>query len=114
MTVSPLYLYVRDPIEGDRVVPVRTRAALGRDLTCEVVVGDAEASRRHAELRSLPSGTWQIRDLGSTNGTFVNERQVVGSVDVSPGDVVRIGRVSIELHVTDPTPAEPSNPTTSR
>jgi pSer/pThr/pTyr-binding forkhead associated (FHA) protein len=106
VTASPLYLYVRDPIDGDRVVPVRTRAALGRDLTCEVVVGDAEASRRHAELRTLPAGTWQLRDLGSTNGTYVNERRVVGAVDVSAGDVVRIGRVSIELHLADPTPAE--------
>jgi pSer/pThr/pTyr-binding forkhead associated (FHA) protein len=101
---SPLYLYVRDPIDGDRVVAVRATSQLGRDLTCEVVVGDAEASRRHAELIATDGDRWQVRDLESTNGTFVNDRRVVGAVDVAAGDVVRIGRVSVELHSTDPTP----------
>ena len=104
MSRDPLYLYVRDPIEGDRVVAVRATSQLGRDLTCDVVVGDAEASRRHAELVAEPGGRWQLRDLDSTNGTFVNDRRVVGAVDVAAGDVVRIGRVSVELHSADPTP----------
>lgn len=105
MSRAPLFLYVRDPIEGDRVIAVRTTSQLGRDLTCEVVVGDAEASRRHAELVAAGE-QWQVRDLGSTNGTFVNDRRVVGAVDVAAGDVIRIGRVSVELHSTDPTPAD--------
>lgn len=109
MTNGRLFLYVRDPDDGDRVVPVGSNVVLGRDLTCEVVVADAEASRRHTEIRRGAAG-WTIRDLDSTNGTFVNDRQVVGIVDVAPGDVVRIGRVSIELHVTDPTPARPLQP----
>ncbi len=109
MSPAPLYLYVRDPDDGDRVVGVRSQVVLGRDLTCEVVVADAEASRRHAEIRHADGG-WTVRDLGSTNGTFVNDRLVVGAVDIAPGDVVRIGRVSIELHLTDPTPADRRQP----
>jgi pSer/pThr/pTyr-binding forkhead associated (FHA) protein len=101
---SPLYLYVRDPIDGDRVVAVRATSQLGRDLTCEVVVGAAAAARRHAELVAVEADRWQVRDLESTNGTFVNDRRVVGTVDVAAGDIVRIGRVSVELHSTDPTP----------
>jgi pSer/pThr/pTyr-binding forkhead associated (FHA) protein len=106
----PIYLYVRDPIDGDRVIAVRATASIGRDLTCEVVVGDAEASRRHAELLAVADDRWQVHDLGSTNGTFVNDRRVVGRVDVMAGDVVRIGRVSVELHATDPTPVDPLKP----
>ena len=110
MSAAPLYLYVRDPDDGDRVVAVRSRVVLGRDLTCEVVVADAEASRRHAEIRHDRAVGWTIRDLESTNGTFVNDRRAVGSVHVAVGDVVRIGRVSIELHVTDPSPAHRLQP----
>ena len=89
---------------------MRSSACIGRDLTCEVVVADAEASRRHAELLAVAGDRWQIHDLGSTNGTFVNERRVVGTVDVGAGDVVRVGRVSVELHATDPTPADRLQP----
>ena len=72
-------------------------------------MADAEASRRHAEIRHAGDG-WTVRDLGSTNGTFVNDRLVVGTIVIAPGDLVRIGRVSIELHLTDPTPADRPQP----
>ncbi len=85
---------------------MRATSQIGRDLTCEVVVGDAEASRRHAELIATDGDRWQVRDLSSTNGTFVNDRRVVGTVDVRPAsDVVahRV-RVSVELHAHRPPP----------
>lgn len=53
-------------------------------------------SRAHAELRS--EGTnWILRDLGSTNGTCVNGRRVVGDVSVRAGDHVTFGRVDYVL-----------------
>ncbi|MFD9205636.1 FHA domain-containing protein [Streptomyces sioyaensis] len=53
-------------------------------------------SRAHAELRSAGKG-WVLRDLGSTNGTCVNGRRVVGEVPVGPGDHITFGQVDYVL-----------------
>jgi hypothetical protein len=62
---------------------------LGRSSTCQLVLADDTVSRRHAELR-LRDGTWFIRDLGSSNGTWVNGRRVV-EAEVAPGDELWLG-----------------------
>ena len=56
----------------------------------------ANVSRVHAELR-LQGGLWVLRDLGSTNGTTVNGRRVVGAVVVREGDQVGFGRIAFRL-----------------
>jgi len=48
---------------------------IGRERGCEVEIADAHVSRRHAEV-SLVNGRWIIRDLQSSNGLFVNGRQI--------------------------------------
>ncbi|MFJ6750124.1 MULTISPECIES: FHA domain-containing protein [unclassified Streptomyces] len=53
-------------------------------------------SRAHAELRRAGK-VWMLRDLGSTNGTVVNGRRVVGEVPVGPGDHITFGRVDYVL-----------------
>jgi hypothetical protein len=75
---------------GRRLVVGAGGATLGRSRECDVVVGDANVSRRHAELRRTADG-WQIYDLGSTNGTRVNGHQVRGSVPLRAGDEIELG-----------------------
>ena len=53
----------------------RSSFHIGRERGCDVEVADTHVSRRHAEV-SLVNGTWMIRDLQSSNGLFVNGRQV--------------------------------------
>jgi membrane-bound lytic murein transglycosylase D len=53
----------------------RSSFHIGRERGCDVEVADTHVSRRHAEV-SLVNGTWTIRDLQSSNGLFVNGRQV--------------------------------------
>jgi len=75
---------------GRRLVVGAGGVTLGRSRECDVVVGDANVSRRHAELRRTAAG-WQLHDLGSTNGTRVNGRQVDGSVPLHAGDEIEVG-----------------------
>lgn len=63
---------------------------LGRDPACNLVINDVEVSRRHARLIAQ-SGGYAIEDLGSTNGTFINEQRIKGVVPLQPGANIRLG-----------------------
>jgi hypothetical protein len=65
-------------------------AVLGRSREADIVVDDANVSRKHAEIR--PSGgSWTVRDLGSTNGVKVNGRRIDGAQSLKTGDVIELG-----------------------
>ncbi len=66
------------------------RLLMGRESKNDIVVPDLNASRQHAELRLEPQGVWVITDLGSTNGTFVNDREVA-TQPLAEGDRITIG-----------------------
>ncbi len=67
----------------------------GRLATLEIVLDDTSVSRRHAEIRSTANG-WRIRDLGSTNGTFLNGNRLgPGEWPLRAHDIVRCGSVAL-------------------
>ncbi|MDR0514622.1 MAG: FHA domain-containing protein, partial [Coriobacteriaceae bacterium] len=66
------------------------RLLMGRDSTSDIEVDDINASRTHAELRQGQSGVWIINDLGSTNGTLVNGKEVTTQA-LRDGDYLTIG-----------------------
>lgn len=72
-----------------RPLPSRT-VRIGRGSGNDLVVDDLSVSRRHAELLAHTDGTYEIVDLGSHNGTFLNG-QPAERAPVSPGDIVGIG-----------------------
>jgi sulfite reductase (NADPH) flavoprotein alpha-component len=81
-------------------------ATLGRDATAvSVVLDDRDVSRRHAQLEIF-DGHLVLTDLGSTNGTYVNDEPVTYRV-LFPGDRVRIGRYEVAWTLTDPEAAAP-------
>jgi predicted component of type VI protein secretion system len=63
---------------------------IGRDPACNLIVNDVEVSRRHARLIAQ-SGGYAIEDMGSTNGTFIDEQRIKGVVPLKPGAVIRLG-----------------------
>jgi len=71
---------------------------VGRSHDCDVVVGEATVSRFHAELRHGEDDEWTIRDLGSTNGTWLNGSPV-REARVFRGDVLRLGGLRLELRL---------------
>jgi predicted component of type VI protein secretion system len=78
----------RKPAEG-REQAVSDGMTIGRE-GCDVNLIDQEVSRRHAAIRSA-NGSFAIEDLGSTNGTFVNDERITGLRLLSHGDTVRLG-----------------------
>jgi len=86
--VSEFRFIEEAPIEGlER--PASPGMTIGR-AECEVELNDPDVSRRHAVLRQVDDGL-AVEDLGSTNGTFVNDRRIDGIVRVAAGDRVRFG-----------------------
>ncbi|WP_128378249.1 FHA domain-containing protein [Streptomyces cavernae] len=72
-----------------RPLPSRT-VRIGRSADNDLVIDDLVVSRRHAELRALPDGGYEIVDVGSHNGTFLNGSPVEHA-PIAPGDIVGIG-----------------------
>ncbi|HEU4975121.1 MAG TPA: DUF3662 and FHA domain-containing protein [Baekduia sp.] len=83
---------------GKRLVVPPGGAVIGRSRECDIVLDDANVSRRHAEIS--PSGRgWVIDDLGSTNGVRVNGRTVDGPHPLESGDRVELGTVAVRFEV---------------
>jgi len=72
---------------------LKDEISLGRGTENDLVVPHASVSRTHARIQRR-NGLYQLVDLNSTNGTFLNDQQIHGSVALSPGSEVRLGEVS--------------------
>ena len=76
-----------------RILPGGVRT-IGRAAGADFVIDAALISRVHCRLTAMPDGSLEIRDLDSTNGTFVNGQRVE-TARLSPGDRVQVGRVEL-------------------
>lgn len=96
--VSELGAYLYDE-EHDRAWALDgTTQSIGRESGNDVQVSDINASRRHASIGLDTRGRWVITDLGSTNGVYVNGRQVE-SVPLYDADIILIGTTELEFQL---------------
>jgi hypothetical protein len=79
-----------------RTVPLTASTVVGRAPECDLLVDDTYASQQHARIFGK-SGSWYVEDLGSTNGTFVNDQKLAAPAMVQPGDRIRVGTTVLEL-----------------
>ena len=77
-------------------VPIGPATVIGRAAECDLAIEDKYLSSRHARF-SLDEGDLTVEDLGSTNGTFVNQGMVHGRVHLAKGDIVQVGGVLFEV-----------------
>src|SRR6188768_961900 len=84
------------PEKTFRIMPGAVKT-IGRAIGADFIVDAALVSRVHCRLTALPDGQLEVRDLESTNGTFVNGQRIEAA-RLSDGDRLQIGR--LELVVT--------------
>ena len=84
------------PLRGTTVPLKESGVLLGRNPECTLVLDDDYASGRHARIFEQ-EGRWLVEDLGSTNGTFVDNRRITAPTPLELGTTLRIGRTVVEL-----------------
>jgi class 3 adenylate cyclase len=85
--------------------------ALGRKPGSDIVIADISASRQHAEITFQPdTNTVYLKDLNSTNGTFVNRERLIVPRRLMPGDEIRIGNHVISVDHRDTSPRGDARP----
>jgi pSer/pThr/pTyr-binding forkhead associated (FHA) protein len=94
---GPRHLVVTaGPLSGTRITLGEQAILIGRADDSTLVLTDDFASSRHARLTNR-SGQWYVEDLGSTNGTYLDQQRVQGPLLVGSGQPIRIGQTVLEL-----------------
>lgn len=88
--------------------------SVGRHDDCAIRIKSSQVSRRHCEIFET-GGKLTIRDLGSSNGTYVNGKRVLGQQALTAGDELTLGAVTLRVAklgqaAAVPKPASPSKP----
>jgi pSer/pThr/pTyr-binding forkhead associated (FHA) protein len=82
-------------VVGDNRHRLREENVIGRTTTADIVITDAQVTRRHAAVNAI-DGKFVVIDMGGTNGTYVNG-ELIGSTPrvLRHGDVIRMGPIDI-------------------
>lgn len=102
-----------------KVFPIAGPTVIGRQDGCDITIATDELSRRHCELRPTADGLW-VEDLGSANGTFINDKRVTREL-IRAGDELRLDTLRFQVlapgkdgggHLPAQRPSEPEGPAT--
>jgi pSer/pThr/pTyr-binding forkhead associated (FHA) protein len=97
---------VEGPSAG-RQFEITQPVVIGRDATADLVIDDTQASRRHARIEPSAHGAI-VEDLGSTNGTFVNDNELHGRAEVGPNDELIVGVTVLQIRTPQEVQRQPS------
>ena len=90
-------LVIVDGQNAGMTFPLPPSCTIGRAPDNSIVVPDQFISSHHARIYKSKKGEWVLEDLGSTNGTYLDEKQIAGPVIIKPGQLIRLGATSFEL-----------------
>src|SRR5436853_6079488 len=106
--MSDLILEIVEGPGAGKQVPLDGVLDVGRDTSLSLhFEQDGQVSRRHARF-AAQAGNVVVEDLGSTNGTYVNEQPISSPRTLRPGDKVRMGLTVLELRTRQQVAARPS------
>lgn len=88
---------VRSDLSQMEIQVKHSPEVIGRHTDCKVRIPDPSVSRQHCEI-SVADGKIMLRDLGSSNGTFVNRKRIT-QIELSAGDMLAIGKFIFVLRV---------------
>jgi pSer/pThr/pTyr-binding forkhead associated (FHA) protein len=94
---TALLVTVRGPGLGTRYPLSGPTVTIGRHPDSDIRLEDVTVSRRHAQLR-IEDGSYTVADLGSLNGTYVNQERIE-SIALEDGDEIQIGKFRLMLRV---------------
>ncbi|NBR07205.1 MAG: HD domain-containing protein [Planctomycetes bacterium] len=81
----------------DKTWSLSESAFIGREKNLKLFLDDNSVSRKHAEIFLTKTG-WQVRDQGSTNGTFINGKKLSKeSIPLQPNDIVQFGEIALRV-----------------
>jgi pSer/pThr/pTyr-binding forkhead associated (FHA) protein len=107
VVVKVMELVVRTGPQAGMQFPLdRAVVRIGRGSGSDILLDDSQASRQHAEI-SRQGDKLSIRDLGSTNGTYVNDSRITSPRSLGPGDRVRIGETTLICQAMAPAGVPP-------
>ena len=104
--VNDILIVVEKPLTSDTLNPqknivdiLKTKKTifLGRGTNCDIVLNHGTISKVHASITLTPNNDYQIKDLGSTNGTYINGRKIKTVETIDFKDNIFIGRHQITL-----------------
>jgi len=84
------------PLEGTTIPLGEAPVTIGRAPTSTLVIDDDYCSARHARVYR-EGESWWIEDLGSTNGTYIEDARVYDPVEATPGTRIRLGATEVEV-----------------
>ena len=100
--------------EGTQIPLKKDKFIIGRASECTLRAGSNAISRHHCEF-ARTDDTWRVRDLGSRNGTYLNDQKVESPTALAVGDEVRVGPLKFRVEARKPSsdiklakPAEPA------
>ena len=106
--MSDLILEIVEGPGAGKQIPLDNVVDVGREPSLPLHLDeDTQVSRRHARFTAQGGGV-AVEDLGSTNGTYVNEQPISSPRSLNPGDKVRIGLTVLELRTSQQVAARPS------
>ena len=83
-------------LRSGEILEIPAGATLGRSDRTDVVLADTAVSSEHAQVDRV-GRTWVVTDLGSTNGTRINDAPVTGRTRLAHGDVLSVGTVRMQV-----------------